>query len=112
MLQVWICVHPICIFFAYPTQILCVLAATTQWVDSYCETYSPVVNMLSVHLILAITKIHKLDTRAIDFVLELPQADSKEDSWMNLPLGFQVDGQTKANYDRHYVLTLNKNSLG
>ena len=58
--------------------------------------------MLSVHLILAISKIHKLESKAINFVLEFPQADLKEDIWMNLPIDFQVDGQTEADYDRHY----------
>ena len=31
---------------------------------------------------------------------------------MNLPIGFQVDGQTEADSDRHYVLKLNKNLHG
>ena len=31
---------------------------------------------------------------------------------MNLPIGFQLDGQTKAYSDRHYVLKLNKNIYG
>ena len=75
--------------------------------DSYWETYSPVVNILSVRLILAITKIHKLESKAIDFVLAFPQADLKEDIWMNLPIGFQVDDQIEADSGRHYVLKLN-----
>ena len=68
--------------------------------------------MLSVRLILAITIIHKLESKAIDFVLAFPQADLKEDIWMNLPIYFQVDGQTEADSDRHYVLKLNKNLYG
>ena len=64
--------------------------------DSYWETYSPVVNMLSVRLIIEISKIHNLDSKAINFVLELPQADLEEDIWMNLPIVFQVDGNTEA----------------
>ena len=39
-----------------------------QWGDSYWETYSPVVNMLSVCLILAIAKLHNLDSKSIYFV--------------------------------------------
>ena len=31
---------------------------------------------------------------------------------MNLPIGFQVDGQTEANYGRRYVLKLNKKLYG
>ena len=32
-----------------------------QWGDRYWDTYSPVVNMLGVRLILATKKIHKLE---------------------------------------------------
>ena len=68
--------------------------------------------MLSVHLILAISKFHIWESQAIDFVLEFPQADLKEDISMNLPIDFQVDGQTEADSERHYVLKLNKNLYG
>ena len=57
-------------------------------------------------------KIHKLESKAINFFLAFPQADLKADIWMNLPIDFQVDGQTEADYDRHYVLKLNKNLYG
>ena len=80
-----------------------------QWGDSYWETYSPVVNMLNVRLILAISKIHNPDSKAIDFVLAFPQADLKEDIWMQLQVGFQIDGQTEAESDKCYVLKLNEN---
>ena len=75
------------------------------------ETYSPVVNMLTVRLILAIAKIHNIDSKAINFVLALPQADLKEDIWMQLPVGFQIDNQTEAESDKCYVLKLNKNFM-
>ena len=68
--------------------------------------------MLSVRLILALTNIHKLESKAIDFVLAFPQADLKEDIWMQLPIGFQIDGRTETESDRHYVLKLNKNLYG
>ena len=45
-------------------------------------------------------------------MLAFPQADLKEDIWMQLPVGFQVDGQTEADSDRHYVLKLNKSLYG
>ncbi|KAL7531887.1 hypothetical protein ACHAXR_006610 [Thalassiosira sp. AJA248-18] len=71
---------------------MCAHGGMQQWGDSYWETYSPVINMLSVRLILAIAKIHNLDSKAIDFVLAFPQADLEEDIWiMNLPIGFQGD---------------------
>ena len=31
---------------------------------------------------------------------------------MQLPIGFQVEGQTKADSDRHFVLKLNNNIYG
>ena len=83
-----------------------------KWSDSYWETYSPVVNILTVRLSLAISKLHNLDSKAIDFVLAFPQADLEEDIWMQLPIGFQVDGQSEADSDRHYVLKLNNNLYG
>ena len=64
--------------------------------------------MLSVRLILAIAKLHNLDSKAIDFVLAFPQADLEEDIWMNLPIGFQVDGNTNESSKRRYLLKLNK----
>ena len=83
-----------------------------QWGDNYWETYSPVVNMISVRLLLAITKIYKLDSKAIDFVLAFPQAELDEDIWMYLPIGFQVDGQTETDSDKNYILKLNKSLYG
>ena len=37
---------------------LCAHGGMQQWGDNYWETYSPVVNMLSVRLLLSITKIY------------------------------------------------------
>ena len=68
--------------------------------------------MLSRRLILAIAKIHKLESKAIDFVLAFPQADLKEDIWMQLPIGFQVNWCTEAKSDRQYILKLEKNLYG
>ena len=91
---------------------LCAHGGMQQWGDRYWETYSPVVNMLTVRLILAIAKIHNIDSKAIYFVLAFPQADLKEDIRMQLPVGFQIDGQTKAESDKCYVLKLNNNFYG
>jgi hypothetical protein len=45
-----------------------------QWGTNYWETYSPVVNMVTVHLILLLARIYKLDLKAIDFVLAFPKS--------------------------------------
>ena len=70
------------------------------------ETYSPVVNMLSVRLLLAICHIHGLYSKAIDFALAFPQADLDIDIWMDLPEGMvpENDEENKGKY----VLKLNK----
>ena len=72
---------------------LCAHDGIQKWGDSYWGTYFPVVNMLTVRLIIAISKIYSLDSKSIDFVLVFPQADLKEDIWMKLTIGFQVGGQ-------------------
>ena len=46
-----------------------------QWGTNYWETYSPVVNMVTVPLILLLARIYKLESKAIDFVLAFPQAE-------------------------------------
>ena len=52
---------------------LCDRGGMQQWGGSYWETYSPVVNMISIRLILAISKIYNLDSKDIDFALASPQ---------------------------------------
>ena len=83
-----------------------------QWGESYWETYSPVLNMLYVCLILEIAKLHNLDSKAIGFLLAFPQADLEEDIWMYLPIGFQVNGHTEASFKCSFLLKLNKNVYG
>ena len=60
-----------------------------RWGVDYSETYAPVVNWISVRLILAISVIHKLETKSIDFVLAFPQADLERDVFMELLYGFE-----------------------
>ena len=64
--------------------------------------------MRYARLILAIAKLHKLDSKAIYFVIAFPQADLEEDIWMYLPIVFQVDGHTEASSKRSFLLKLNK----
>ena len=64
--------------------------------------------MMYVRLILAISKLHNLDSKAIDFVLAFPQAELEEDIWMYLPIGFQVYGHTEASSERSFLLKLNE----
>ena len=86
----------------------CAHGGMQQWGDNYWETYSPVVNMLSVRLLLVVTKIFKLKSKVIDFVLAFPQADLDVDIWMYLPIGFEIDRETEEDSKRSYVHELNK----
>ena len=85
---------------------LCAHGGQQTWGVNYWETYAPVVNWLSVRTLLALSIIHDLETRSIDFVLAFPQADLDVDIFMELPYGFDIDGK------RGYVLKLNKNLYG
>ena len=66
------------------------------------ETQYSVVNWVSVRLLFALYMIHYLKSRSIYFVLDFPQADLKEDMYIELPFGFDQEG------DRKYVIKLNK----
>ena len=67
--------------------------------------------MLSVRLLLALCHIHGLDSKSIDFVLAFPQADLDVDIWMELPIGFMVDGSPTEGR-REHVLKLQKSLYG
>ncbi len=80
-----------------------------QWGTNYWETYSPVGNMVTVHLILLLARIYKLESKAIDFVLAFPQAELDVNIWMYLPIGLQVDIE---NESKCCILKLNKSLYG
>lgn len=90
---------------------ICAHGGMQEWGENYWETYSPVVNMLSVKLLLVIAKIHGLESKSIDFVLAFPQADLDVDVWMELPVGFDPEGISQ-NQSRQFVLKLNANLYG
>jgi hypothetical protein len=89
---------------------LCPHSGMQQWGVSYWEMYSPVVNMLTVHLLLALCNIHGLESESINFILVFPQADLVIDIWMELPLGCVISG--KADELQTYVLKLKKSLYG
>ncbi len=87
---------------------LCAHGGMQQWGIDYWETYAPVVNWLSIRTLLAISLIHGLESRSIDFVLAFPQAPLEEEVFTELPYGFGVDDA----YRRKYVIKLKKNLYG
>ena len=62
--------NPYCVLLKHKAR-MCNHGGMQQWSDSYWGKYSPVVNMLTIRLILAIVKIHNIDSKAIDFVLAM-----------------------------------------
>ncbi len=75
------------------------------WGQNYWQMYAPVVNWASVCLILAITKIHGLSSKSIDFVLAFLQADLENLLYMELPIGFNAPNNEDQKF---YVLKWNK----
>ena len=80
---------------------LCAHGGMQTWGENYWETY-----WLSVRTLMALSIIHDLETRSIDFVLAFPQAELDVDIYMELPYGFDIDGS------KRYILKLNKNLYG
>ena len=77
-----------------------------RWGVDYWETYAPVVNWISVRLMLILTVVHKLETKSIDFVLAFPQAELKRDVFMEMLYGFRFGRKGQ------YVLKLKRNLYG
>ena len=89
---------------------ICAHDGMQWWGENYWETYSPVVNMLIVRLLLSVAHIYGLNSKSIDFVLAFPQADIDIDVWMELPEGIIPVGD-ESNCCR-YILKLNKSLYG
>ncbi len=70
---------------------LCTHGGMQTWGQNYWETYVPVVNWVSVRILLAVVKIHGLSSKSINFVLAFfPQADLEVPVYMELRLGFDA----------------------
>ena len=66
---------------------LCAHGGMQSWGVDYWKTYAPVINWMSARFVLAIAKIHDLDTKVVDFVLVFPQAKLDVDKYMEIPAG-------------------------
>ncbi len=80
-----------------------------MWGQNYWKSYAPIVNCVTILLILAISKICSLSSKSIDFVLAFSQADLKIPVYMELPIGFDPP---EGEYCKSYVLRLNKSLYG
>jgi hypothetical protein len=89
---------------------LCAHRGMQQWGISYWETYSPVVNMLTVCFLLALCNIHGLESKSIDFILAFPQANLHKDIWMELSVGIVINSNPDNSCT--YVLKLKRSIYG
>ena len=89
---------------------ICAHGNMQRWGLKYWETFFPVVNMLSVRLLLAIAHIHGLNSKSIYFVLAFPQADIDIDIWSELLEGM-IPGGDESNRCL-YILKINKSLYG
>ena len=69
---------------------LCAHGGMKIYGENYWDTYAPVVNWISIRMMLTLSVIHKLYTTSIDFTLAFPQADTDVDIYMEIPIGCEV----------------------
>ena len=74
---------------------------------NYTETTSPVVNWITIRLVMILLLIHGWKTRQVDFILAFPQADIECPMYMELPAGIKMKKGGKT-----HVLQLIKNLYG
>jgi hypothetical protein len=84
---------------------LCAHGGMQVYGVNYWDTYAPVVNWISIRMMLTISVIHSLYTTSIDFTLAFPQADADVEIYMEIPLGCEVS-------EGDYVCLLLKNLYG
>ena len=58
--------------------------------DTFWDTYAPVVNWISIRMMLTLSIIHNLYMTSINFTLAFPQADVETTIYMEVPLGCHV----------------------
>ena len=73
--------------------------------ETYWDTYAPVVNWISIRMMLTLSVIHNLYMTSIDFTLAFPQAGVDTTIYMEIPLGYQAP-------EGDYVYLLLKNLYG
>lgn len=73
----------------------------------FWDNYSPVVQMISVRLLLVLSLLLGLKSRSIDFTLAFTQAPIDMPTYLDLPTGFSVGDSTD-----EYVLELKETPYG
>ena len=86
------------------------------WGEKNWETYAPVVNWLSVRLLMTVAIIHGLSPKSVDFVLAFPQEELDVDIYMEIQTGMHLeDNQHPSTQDGgkgNYTLKLKKSLYG
>eukprot|EP00957_Ditylum_brightwellii_P010042 757764-Ditylum_brightwellii.AAC.1 len=82
---------------------LCTYGGMQKWGVDFWETYSPILNWITVMTLLAIAAINDLPTSLIDFVLAFPQAELDVVVFMKLLIGIDV----QQGHAKDYILHLN-----
>ena len=59
---------------------------------NYQDTYSLVVSWMSVRVVITLSILRKIQTNSVYFVLAYTQYDVKAEMFLELPIGFGVEG--------------------
>ena len=78
-----------------------------KWGVNYCNTYSPVVNLMSFRAMITLNILMEFHTNSVDSVLAYTHADVKSDIFMEPPIGFGVEGF----HPREWSTKLDKTSM-
>ena len=85
---------------------LCTHVVMQQLGVNYFDTYYPVVNWISDMPMPNLSIFREIHTKSVDFVLAYTQADIKSEIFMELLIGFRIEGS----HPRSWVVRL-KNSM-
>ena len=74
----------------------------------YDDTYAPVAKWSTIRLILTLAAVHQWHTRQLDYVLAFPQAPVERELYMEVPKGFEIQGENS----KEYLLKIQRNIYG
>ena len=74
----------------------------------YWETYIPVVQWTYIRMFLILSILQNCHTCQLDFILAYPQANTETEKYMDMPVGFDVEGKSNMSH----ALILIKNIYG
>ena len=87
---------------------LCCHGGQQEWGINYWDTYAPVVSWSSVRIMMTLANLHRLHTKAVDFIQAYPQAKIKSTIFLKTPAGVILNSEG----EEEMVLILLKNLYG